>query len=336
MNCNTAFTLRNLSFTAVLLCVLFIAACTSEPKKKTTNDKQQTTEQPAYQQVSPAFNADSAYSFVQKQVDFGPRVTNSPAHQQCGDWIVKAFKKYADNVVEQKAQVSNADGKKLNVRNIIAEFNPGAAKRIIICSHWDSRPYADEDPNPANHDKPVLAADDGASGVAVMLEIARVIKEKKLPIGVDLICFDAEDWGRSEQGSKSYCLGSQYWGANRHKPGYKADFGILLDMVGAAGAHFPWEGYSMQYAEPVVRNVWGKAAQLGFSDQFVYIQQGGITDDHYFVNTLTGIPTIDIINYSEKGFGSHWHTLNDNMGVIDRHTLKAVGQTLLEVLYSEK
>jgi hypothetical protein len=321
---------------SVLALISVIWGCNKESKKNKKTTAATEAKPPVYKQVSPAFNADSAYYFVQKQVDFGPRVTNSPEHKKCGDWIVSELKKYADNVIEQKALVSNFDGKKLNIRNIIAEFNPTASKRILICTHWDSRPYADQDPNPANHTKPILAADDAASGVAVMIEMARQIKQQKPDIGIDFICFDAEDWGKSEHGDNSYCLGSQYWGANRHKPNYKANYGILMDMVGGIQAHFGWEGLSLQYAEPVVKNVWGLANQLGYSNYFFNEQLGGITDDHKYVTTLTGIPTIDIINYGNAGFAPHWHTVNDNMSIIDRNTLKAVGQTLLEVIYTEK
>jgi Zn-dependent M28 family amino/carboxypeptidase len=325
----------NIFYTFLIASFIF-ASCNNEPKATANRQPPIANSQATYKQISPIFNADSAFYFTQKQVDFGPRVTNSPEHKKCGDWIVSEFKKYVDNVIEQKAQVSNFEGKKLNIRNIIAEINPSASNRILICAHWDSRPYADEDPNPANHNRPILAADDAASGVAVMIEMARVIKQQKLNIGIDFICFDAEDWGKSEHGENSYCLGSQYWGANRHTPNYKANYGILMDMVGGINAHFGMEGLSMRYAEDVVKNVWNMANQLGYSNTFVYIQQGGITDDHKYVTTLTGIPTIDIINYTDKGFAPHWHTVNDNMSIIDKNTLKAVGQTLLEVIYTQK
>ena len=327
---------NNLLLASFAVIFFTVIAC-NEPTKKSTEKLAETP--PAYQQVSPVFNADSAYQMVQKQVDFGPRVCNSPAHTACGDYLVQEFKKYADEVTEQKAVVKNFDGKKLNIRNIIASFNPTASKRILISAHWDSRPYADQDADAANHNKPILAADDGGSGVAVMLEMARLMKNTKPGIGVDLICFDAEDLGKSDQGGDTYCLGSQYWSKNKHKPGYKADYGILLDMVGAYNAHFIWEGFSVKYAEPVLRKVWDQAIQLGFSNNFYYFEGGAITDDHFYVNTLGGIPTIDIIHYTESTntrFPAHWHTLGDNMGVIDRNTLKAVGQTLLEVAFKEK
>lgn len=314
--------------------LLVITACNDKTQKAET--KPETVSAEPYKQVSPVFNADSAYYFVKTQVDFGPRVTNSEAHKKCGDWMVSELKKYAGNVIEQKTVITNFDGKKLNVRNIIAEVNPTVQKRIMLCAHWDSRPYADQDNK--DSDKPILGANDGASGVGVLMQVAKTLKSLPPSVGVDIILFDAEDLGKPEH-ENSYCLGSQYWSANLHKPNYKADFGILLDMVGAPEAKFAWEQVSVDYAQPVLQNVWQTAHNLGYSNYFMFYPKGGITDDHYYVNTIAKIPTIDIIHYdavSRTGFPTHWHTHNDNMNVIDRNTLKAVGQTLLEVIYSQK
>ncbi len=317
-----------------LAIALFLFSCGNDKPAKPTTTEPAKTE--AYKRVSPAFNADSAFYYVQKQVEFGPRVTNSDAHKKCGDWMVEELKKLTDNVIEQKTSITNFDGKKLNIRNIIAEINPKATKRIMLCAHWDSRPYADEDNN--DTDKPILGANDGASGVGVLMEIARVIKANPAGVGVDIILFDAEDLGKSEH-ENSYCLGSQYWSRNMHRPGYKADFGILLDMVGAANAKFAWEEVSVNYAKPVLEKVWGLGNALGYANRFVYFNKGGIIDDHAYVNKNAGIPTIDIIHYdaaTPSGFPEHWHTHRDNMNAIDRNTLSAVGQTLLEVIYTEK
>lgn len=320
--------------------VLFLACGDPKPAAKQEEAKDQTQTPPAPIALKgPQFSADSAYQYVVKQLAFGPRVCNSEAHTRCGDYLVKEFGKYTDKVTEQKATARNWDGKTLQMRNIIASFNPTAKKRILIAAHWDSRPYADNDPNAANHNTPVQAADDGASGVAVMLEMARAMSVQKPNIGIDFICFDAEDLGKSEHGSESYCLGSQYWSRAPHTPGYKANYGILLDMVGAFNARFIFEGYSFDYAEPVLRKVWDQATQLGYTQNFFYMQGGYITDDHYFVNKIAGIPMIDIIHYNEgtpSKFPAHWHTVQDNISVIDPNTLKAVGQTLLEVIYREQ
>jgi glutaminyl-peptide cyclotransferase len=322
------------AITAVVL--IHIMACGNNESKNTKKNTQ--TTQAAYVQVSPEFNADSAYEFVQHQVGFGPRYTNSEGHTNCGNWLEKQFGLYADAVSIQKAAVKNFDGKTLHIKNITASFNPAAKTRILIAAHWDSRPYADQDLDESNKNEPILAADDAASGVAVMLEMARVLSKNKPSVGVDFICFDAEDLGKPQY-ENSYCLGSQYWAKKAKESAYQPKYGILLDMVGARNAKFVWEGFSVKYAESVVRKVWDQAVQLGYSNQFYYYRGGAITDDHYYVNTLANIPMIDIIHFSDEtktGFPAHWHTLSDNMAVIDRVTLKAVGQTLLETIYKEK
>jgi Zn-dependent M28 family amino/carboxypeptidase len=273
---------------------------------------------------------------VQHQVGFGPRFTNSEGHTLCGNWLEKQFAMYADEVKVQKADVKNFDGKMLHIKNITASFNPEAKTRVLIAAHWDSRPYADQDADISKHNEPILAADDAGSGVAVMLEMARVMSVKKPEIGIDLICFDAEDLGKPEF-DDSYCLGTQYWGKNILPINYKADYAINLDMVGGKGATFVWEGNSITQGEKILRKVWEKAALLGFSNSFQYIQNGQITDDHVYVYKATNIPAIDIIHFNKQtGFPAWWHTVNDNMQNIDKNTLKAVGQTLLEVIYTEK
>ncbi|MBU1821929.1 MAG: M28 family peptidase, partial [Bacteroidetes bacterium] len=208
--------------------------------------------------------------------------------------------------------------------------------------HWDSRPFADEDST--RKTQPVPGANDGASGVGVLLEIARVIHaaSSKPDIGLDLMFFDAEDWGNSEVAGDEFggfCLGSRYWAENRHIPNYTAYFGVLLDMVGAKGATFPKEGYSTRNANEVVRTVWNTASKLGYSNYFLDQQGPAITDDHVPVNQIAKFPMIDIIhtrvNDLSRTFFDDWHTTGDTMENIDRNTLKAVGQTLLQVLYNE-
>lgn len=324
---------KTISIWTVSAALVLVAACGNDKENKPKETTESTQKTEAFKQLSPSFDADSAYYFVEKQVSFGPRVTNSEAHKKCGDWMVNELKKYADNVMEQKASITNFDNKKLNIRNIIAEFNPKAQQRILLCAHWDSRPYADQDTK--DTDKPILGANDGASGVGVLIAVAQTLKKFPTNIGVDLVLFDAEDLGKPEH-DNSYCLGSQYWSANLHKPGYRANFGILLDMVGAPDAKFAWEQVSIEAAQPVLQAVWQTGHSLGYSNYFMYYQKSGIIDDHYYVNKTAKIPTIDIIHYdaaSRTGFPSHWHTHNDNMSAIDRKTLKAVGQTLLEVVF---
>lgn len=321
----------------VLVLAILVVSCNQGPadkSKESNTAEQKPVEKPVYQKKSPNFDEGAAYAFVKKQVDFGPRVTNSAAHKKCGDWLVAELKKYTDQVIEQKTDITNFDGQKLKVRNIIAEINPKAANRILLCAHWDSRPYADQDVT--KQTEPILGANDGASGVGVLLEIAKVLKANPVNVGVDIILFDAEDLGKSEH-ENSYCLGSQYWSANPHKPNYKATFGVLLDMVGAPGAKFAWEEVSVEVGELILQNIWQTAGNLGYSDNFIYYKKAGIIDDHYYINKIAKIPTVDIIHYdaaTPSGFPAHWHTHKDDMSAIDSKTLKAVGQTVLEVIYT--
>ena len=318
----------------IFLATLAIAGCGGS--QKSSSEGSFTTEQT--EPVGPAFSADSAYAFCQAQCDFGPRTMNSEAHERCGQWIVQQFQRYGMQTIEQRAALSGFDGTQLASNNIIASYQPDLQDRILLCAHWDSRPWADNDPNPENHTKPVMAANDGASGVAVMLEIARLLKDSTLNIGVDFICFDAEDWGNDGY-SDSWALGAQHWAKNPHKPGYKARYGILLDMVGGQQARFYREGFSRYYAPKVVDRVWRAAEVAGYSGYFPKEDGGTITDDHGPVNEVAKIPCIDIIPYypecEESSFGPTWHTVNDDMQHIDRNTLRAVGQTLVQVLFSE-
>lgn len=300
--------------------------------------------------VGPSFNADSAYAFTKEQCDFGPRDMNSRGHDLCGEWIVSKFKEYGCKVTTQTATLAGYDGTKLRSRNIMASINPEATTRILLCAHWDSRPWADNDPDSANWRKPILAANDAASGVAVMLELARIIGKSKdekafnKQLGIDFVCFDAEDWGTPQwadvaDNADSWALGAQYWSKNLPQ-GYEARYGILLDMVGGVGAKFYREGMSMQYAPEIVKKVWRAAREVGFGSYFPKEDGGVITDDHVPVNQFAKIPTIDIIPYyadcQQSSFGPTWHTLADNMENIDKNTLKAVGQTLVQVIYKEK
>ena len=294
--------------------------------------------------VGPAFIADSAMAYCQAQCDFGPRTMNSKAHDLCEEWIVNKFKGFGLEVETQKADLTGWDGTKLHSTNIIAHFNPQAERRILICAHWDSRPWADNDPDSANWHKPVLAANDGASGVGVMLEVARLLQnDTTLAIGVDLVCFDAEDYGtpqwaeKNEDSENTWALGAQYWAKNLPE-NYKPQFGILLDMVGGQGAKIYQEQNSIRYAASIVDKVWSAARHAGFSSVFANEVGGGVTDDHVPVNEA-GIPTVDIIPFypdcRQSSFGPTWHTINDDMEHLDINTLKAVGQTLIQVIYSE-
>lgn len=316
----------------------------------TVTETEETEEMDKVQPMGPSFNADSAYAFTAAQCAFGPRDMNSEGHERCAKWIEKKFESYGCKVTLQKADLKGYDGTTLKSTNILAQYNPEATTRILLCAHWDSRPWADNDPDSANWKKPILAANDAASGVAVMMEVARLLSNpanrKLLPaqLGIDFLCFDAEDWGvpqwaEDRDGSDdSWALGAQYFSRNLPQ-GYEARYGILLDMVGGLGAKFYQEGMSLQYAQDIVKKVWKAARKAGYGSYFPRESGGMITDDHIPLNQNAGIPTIDIIPYypdcQQSSFGPTWHTLADNMDNIDRNTLKAVGQTIIQVIFTE-
>ncbi len=314
--------------------LLVLFGCGDQPKQETNTT---TTESPVTAVKVPVFQGDSAYRFVARQVSFGPRVPNSAAHAACGDYLVKTLKQYGARVQEQTFDQKAHDGKVLKLRNIIAQYNPEAANRILLAAHWDTRQKADKDERDPN--TPADGANDGGSGVGVLLEIARLLSNKNNnpALGVDIILFDGEDYGNADSDT-TWCYGSQYWSKNKVPANYTANFGILLDMVGAKGAKFAMEGFSKQYALDVVNNVWKTANQLGFSDYFVYADNGGINDDHVYMNAA-GIRSIDIIEYDpgspDGTFGKYHHRHSDNMDIIDKNTLKAVGQTLLQVIFRQ-
>lgn len=317
--------------------VLFSISCNScQSYKKTA-----VTE--PYRSVSPEFNSDSAYHFVERQVSFGPRIPGSAAHKACGDYLVAKLAGFGAQVIEQKADITHYDGKNLPIRNIIGSFHPEKQKRVLLFAHWDTRPFADEESDAGRQHQPIAGADDGASGVGVLLEIARNLQHYPIEVGVDIIFFDLEDWGQPSfdtdwvQGDW-WCLGAQYWSEQPHVENYRATYGILLDMVGAAHASFLREGYSIQYAPDVVQKVWSTAAKLGYNNYFQPKSGGYITDDHLPVNKYHRAPSINIINLktdSRTGFAPHWHTHADDMRNIDRNSLKVAGQTVMEVIYTE-
>lgn len=291
----------------------------------------------------PAFSADSAYTYIQKQVDFGPRVPNTPEHDECGVWLALELEKYGAEVIVQKARARAYDGQLLELSNIIGQFNPQARSRILLYAHWDTRPFADKDST--RIDIPIDGANDGGSGVGVLLEIARQLSINPANVGVDIIFFDGEDYGKpngipSMEGDfLDWCLGSQHWSKQPHRYGYRARFGILLDMVGAKNAQFNKEGTSMQYAPNVVRKVWTRADELGYGQRFLNEETPSTIDDNLFVSEFAGVPSANIVDYRMNirpmGYGFFHHTHADNMDIIDKQVLQEVGETVLSVVYSE-
>lgn len=278
----------------------------------------------------PTFSADSAYAYIEKQLSFGPRIPGTAAHRACGDWIAAELRRRGAQVIEQQGHFKGTP-----IRNIIASFggdSPG--KRILLSAHWDSRPWADRDPHTPQ--APVPGANDGASGVAVLLEIARLLSQKPLPYPVDIVFWDAEDLGR-EGIEDSYCLGSQFW-LSRPEPFPPAAYawGIHLDMVGAAHSTFLQEGYSRQYASTLVEKLWQVARQLGYGQLFPALPGDPIIDDPYYLSSRGGLPMVNIIARDPlgKNFFPQWHTTQDDLSHIDKATLQAVGETLVAFLYT--
>lgn len=331
----------------IMIALLIVALIAGAAFNFLPSDKaevSETEEIEKMQPVGPDFNADSAYIYLQEQCDFGPRTMNSTAHDKCEKWIIQKFEQYGCKVTTQKATLNGYDGTPLRSTNIMASYNPKATTRIMFCAHWDCRPWADNDPDSTNWHKPIIAANDAASGVGVMIELARILKGSGLELGVDFICFDAEDYGtpqwfEGEDPGDTWALGAQYF-ANNLPEGYAPRYGILLDMVGGVGAKFYREGMSMQYAPAIVKKVWNAARQVGYGSYFPKDDGGMITDDHIPVNQTANIPCIDVIPYypdcAQSSFGPTWHTIADNMDNIDKNTLKAVGQTMVQVLFTEK
>lgn len=332
-------------FPLVLLLAFLLVGCAPENQNSSKPTKSSPTTSAFSKPYFPKFNADTAYKFIEEQVAFGPRVPNTPQHKEAAKYLEAQLKRLGAEVTIQNAEVTAYNDDKLEIYNIIGRFLPEQKERILLFAHWDSRHIADRDPNDANKETPILGANDGASGVGVILEVLRSINQDSLKpkVGVDVIFFDAEDYGQPNDiqfGMKenTWCLGSQYWAKNQPIRDFKPKFGILLDMVGAADAIFPREGVSLYYAENIVNKVWSVANRIGHGAYFSgVVVESGITDDHLYVNQIAKIPSIDIIHYDDRrrDFGEFHHTLKDDMSIISKSTLKVAGEVVLAVIYAE-
>ena len=309
-----------------IMLAVFLTACGGTGTHATSESAADSVSTAASRQL---FNGDMAYELARQQCEFGPRVPGTPAHAQCAEWLMSTLRASCDTVLLQTATVQTARSGRVGIKNIIGVINPDASQRLLLLAHWDTRPWADNDPDAANHSKPVMGANDGASGVGVLLQLASQLKEEGTTLGVDILLVDVEDMGENDN-EESWALGTQYWASHPHVAGYKPLFGILLDMVGSADATFTREYFSQQYASGFGDLVWRHAA----GSHFIDAQGGAVTDDHVFINRA-GIPCIDIIDMrsdSGSGFCPEWHTVNDTMAAISASTLAEVGQTLLNVI----
>lgn len=322
---------------AVIMTPIVVVSC--KGKTSGADNQSKTTEKAA---VLGAFDADSAYRYVDEQVAFGPRVPGTAAHDSCAAYLIGKLKSFgADSMIVQNAVVEAFNGDRLPITNIFARYNIEAPNRVLLVAHWDTRPWANMERTEEKRNQPVPGANDGGSGVGVLLEIARNLGMKAPECGVDILFVDAEDYGDSNSfidNNRTWCLGTQHWIENMpynsvNRPAY----GILLDMVGGTDARFHREHFShMNARRPTVR-VWSEAKALGFEDIFVNKVGGTVVDDHVFLNEA-GIPTTDIIenlNDVTGDFPPTWHTLDDNMQHISRRSLDAVGKTVLNVVYKE-
>ena len=277
-------------------------------------------------QSAPPFDEQSAFNYLVKQCDFGPRNPGSVGHENCKDYLIKELRKFAERVSEQPFQHTFGPNRQTaTMTNIIANFNLSNSDRILLCAHWDTRPWADHDDNPEKSNTPIIGANDGASGVAVLLEIARIIRTNIPKYGVDIILFDAEDCG-NEGETNSWAVGSQEF-AKHKDPRYHPRYGILVDLIGDADLQIYQEQYSLNYAPDLVEKVWLKAEELGIIE-FIPSPKYMVNDDHLPLLDV-GIPCIDIIDFDYP----YWHTTQDTPDKCSPESLGKVGRVVLSLLY---
>lgn len=322
-----------------------MTACGSSTTSSGIDQSATTSEPTAVAATWPLFNADSAYSYIADQVAMGPRTPASKSHLLCEQYIIDKLNQYGvDTIISQKTQVSAYNGTKLPIHNIYARFNNDATRRILLAAHYDTRPWADQQADDAKH-SPIDGANDGGSGVGVLLELARLFSIQNPAVGVDILFTDAEDYGTPEfeetttDESSSWCLGSQYWANSNpyasipNRPAYA----ILLDMVGGKNALFYREYFSERNAAWLNQKVW-QAAKDQQVTRFINEPRGAVTDDHLYISAA-GVPCIDIIECANPDTGAFpptWHTHNDNLDSIDKSTLSDVGAVLTRIIYTEK
>lgn len=322
---------------------IFIAAALISGCKSTGKAQQEDTENSSAITTPANFNADSAYSYIKKQVALGPRVPGSESHRKCGDYIISELNRHGiETIEESEGTVKIYTGEEVPMRNILARINPDNKNRILFLAHYDTRPWADNEEDPELHNTPIPGANDGGSGVGVLLEMARHLGNSAPGIGVDMLFIDVEDSGESAgfgNNDNTWCLGTQKWVENLPYPADgRPRYAVILDMVGGLNAHFHREYFSEKYAPEVVKKVWDMARKSGYGEFFLDADGGAVVDDHIVINQA-GIPAIDIIESKNEGtrsFPPTWHTLEDNMNNIDPASLKAVGQTMLNLVYNEK
>jgi glutaminyl-peptide cyclotransferase len=276
----------------------------------------------------PDFDGEAAYELLVRQVAFGPRVPGTEGHARQLEWMRSWLRERADSVADQPFEHTTSGGERLRLTNLFARFRPEARDRVLLLAHWDTRPRADQERDRAARMQPVPGANDGASGTAVLLQLAELFRLQPPPIGVDILLVDGEDYGPGEE---DMFLGARHFAANL-PPGYRPMYGILLDMVGDRDPRFPVEGYSARYAPEVVQRVWSVARDLGYRDVFPNTPGGYVTDDHLPLNRA-GIRTINVIDFEYGPGNRYWHTLQDVPENTSAATLRIVGEVVAEVVY---
>lgn len=326
------------SYALLAVCVL-IVACTRDDSRSpaaggsTPGGKPASVPGTQHTMTIPEFNGERAFGFLRAQTAFGPRNPNSKGHRECLLYLVDRLRALADDVRVQEFVSTGYAGERLPLTNVIASFNPSSPARVLLCAHWDTRPRAEHDENASRRNEAILGANDGASGVAVLLELAGILKASPPTIGIDIVLFDGEDYGM-ESDHDRYLLGSRYFAANKAAD-YLPRFGILLDMVGDKFLDLPREQFSVRYAPDIVDLVWKTAAALGIR-QFEDESGEEVLDDHIPLNEA-GIKTIDIIdfNYPDQT-NRYWHSHKDVPDNCSAESLEAVGTVLTHVVYSQR
>ncbi len=274
----------------------------------------------------PRFDGAAAYELVKRQVEFGPRIPGTPGHQAMGEWLRGYLSERADTLIIQQFQHTSVDGETLPLMNFWARFGSSDSQPLLLLAHWDTRPFSDKAPDPADREKPVPGANDGGSGTAILLQLAQMFREQAPPRRVDILLVDGEDYGDFADGRDVF-LGSRHFAENL-PDGYSPEFGVLLDMVGARDMELPVEGYSNSRAPEVVDLVWGLAQRMGFGDVFRREVGSTVTDDHLPLNDA-GIPTIDIIDFPY----TYWHTPEDTPDKLSASSLGMVGAVMTRLVY---
>ena len=314
---------------SVIVCVSLLAVWGTDNQNPSSQSTKWMIQESS---TSPTFDSKIAFNYLVKQTRFGPRAPGSAGHEKCLNFLHNELKKFADNVHLQQFPYKMTDGKQVLLTNIIGSFNPTARWRMVLSAHWDTRPWADQDLDPKNHKKPILGANDGASGVAVLLEIARQMRLNRPTIGVDIVFFDGEDVGTTGKPG-TFSVGAKYFARNK-PPAFDPRFGINIDMIGDKELQIPREVNSDRYAPELMNLVYGTARDLNIP-QFIDAPGTEISDDHLALNEI-GIRTINLIDFAYPDVSNkYWHTLADTPDKCSSESLAAVGRVLLAIIYSK-